>query len=100
MSIVDQIWNSCVVSSGKNCSIICNVCTDSKFKSNALFIHLLIMHCLCDCIGDSWFNWNVDILTAIMKMWKILIRQDMFNTTYYPLWTFTCIMVTLRYEIC
>ena len=73
MSIVDQLWNIFVLSRETNCTKMCNFCIDSEFKLNALFFHLLIMHCLCDCIADSWFNWNVDIFTAIMKMWKIVV---------------------------
>ena len=38
-----QLWNIFVISSAKMCSLMCNVCSHTKLKLNALFIHLLIM---------------------------------------------------------
>ena len=48
-----------------------NVGSHTKFRSNALFIHLLIMQSLCDGFEDYWFNWNFYILTALfLLIWK------------------------------
>ena len=58
MLVVDQLWNIFVLSREQNCTKILNFCIDSEFKLNALFIHMLILHCLYDCIGHSWYNWN------------------------------------------
>ena len=52
MSVVDQLWNIFVLSREKDCTKMFNFCIDSEFKLNALFFHLLIIHCLCDCIGQ------------------------------------------------
>ena len=38
MSIVEQIWNIFVISSGKKCYIICNVCTEMFSYSNTATI--------------------------------------------------------------